>query len=378
MLSDSDYENDTTSFTGAGDDASVGGTLAYFSRELLKREEAYRLRDVELAKKATSVLAETESAVREGMQLLERTETMPVSKFLSLGLDDDDDTDAQGGGAELEFESKPASSSRPTSGSTKRAGLKPASGRRPATAGAATKPASATAPATRSLPAAELNLIQKIADKLQEATEDPSHDYTLEATNRYLKARLLVVEDELERAAKDARDKTKAQTAAEAALKTLDDAHKKLAKQHQTLQTAHDKTAADLAACEQRAAAAENARAHAVRELAAIKKSERVSSSDAQNKDKRLNRALEEVDRLRQAAAKADADRKEQVDTLKKANDRLATEIKRLEKQKGELLVGFKKQSALIDVLRKQKMHLEAAKLLSFTEEEFTKLLDWY
>lgn len=71
-----------------------------------------------------------------------------------------------------------------------------------------------------------------------------------------------------------------------------------------------------------------------------------------------------------------------------------------LKKQKAELILGFKKQLRLIDVLKRQKvranmhiqfrvfhrficfsalsqMHLEAARLLSFTEEEFVKALDW-
>ena len=74
-----------------------------------------------------------------------------------------------------------------------------------------------------------------------------------------------------------------------------------------------------------------------------------------------------------------------------------------LEKQRVEIIAAFKKQIKLIDILKRQKVlfatillivtilhrigqpitpvviqiHLEAARLLSFTEEEFMKTLDW-
>ena len=48
-----------------------------------------------------------------------------------------------------------------------------------------------------------------------------------------------------------------------------------------------------------------------------------------------------------------------------------------MQKQKLELIQAFKKHLKLIDILKKQKMHLEAAKLLQFTEQEFLNALEW-
>ncbi|XP_065304500.1 testis-expressed protein 9 [Dermacentor albipictus] len=45
-----------------------------------------------------------------------------------------------------------------------------------------------------------------------------------------------------------------------------------------------------------------------------------------------------------------------------------------LEKQKADLLALIKKQMKLIDILKKQKIHLESTRIIQFTEEELIHL----
>ena len=93
-------------------------------------------------------------------------------------------------------------------------------------------------------------------------------------------------------------------------------------------------------------------------------------------RDVRLNRALEEVERYRHMLEAArDAGKGGDLGARREA-ERLSAENKRLERQKMELVAAFKKQMKLIDVLKKQKIHMEAARMLQFAEEDFMKTLD--
>ena len=98
--------------------------------------------------------------------------------------------------------------------------------------------------------------------------------------------------------------------------------------------------------------------------------------SEGNTKDIRLGRALDELERQRELVKQLKSQLAESDGTDKRNHRGLVDTIRRLEKQRSELIVAFRKQLKLIDVLKRQKMHMEAAKLLSFTEEEFRKCID--
>ena len=94
------------------------------------------------------------------------------------------------------------------------------------------------------------------------------------------------------------------------------------------------------------------------------------------SRDVRLNRALEEVDKYRHMLAEARDAGKGGDASVRRERDELRGEARRLERQKTELVAAFKKQMKLVDVLKKQKIHLEAARAVQFTEEEFMRVLE--
>lgn len=90
----------------------------------------------------------------------------------------------------------------------------------------------------------------------------------------------------------------------------------------------------------------------------------------------KLNRAIEELEKYKSQLKDAKVTELSKSDNLRKDMDRIIEENRKLERQRNELMQAFKKQMKLIDVLKRQKMHIEAAKLLAFTEDEFVKTLE--
>ncbi|XP_009874091.1 PREDICTED: testis-expressed sequence 9 protein, partial [Apaloderma vittatum] len=113
------------------------------------------------------------------------------------------------------------------------------------------------------------------------------------------------------------------------------------------------------------------------KELENLKRAHKQAAASQRATEVRLNRALEEAESYKAELNKLKQSNKDVTNQELKTIEELKTENKRLQKQKEELMTGFKKQLKLIDILKRQKMHIEAAKMLSFTEEEFMKALEW-
>ena len=80
-------------------------------------------------------------------------------------------------------------------------------------------------------------------------------------------------------------------------------------------------------------------------------------------KDLTINRLKEENDRLKMMANMKKESKREATQEGNKISQKLISENKKLEQQRNELLSGFKKQIKLIDLLKRQITHLEAAQM---------------
>eukprot|EP00775_Hariotina_reticulata_P002450 gene2450-2753_t len=112
------------------------------------------------------------------------------------------------------------------------------------------------------------------------------------------------------------------------------------------------------------------------KEGAKADKDRRVVEQESRVRDVRLQRALEEVDKYKQLLQDVKLQGRGVRDVARTEHSKAISEVQRLERHQGELMVVLRKQAKLIDVLRRQRAHLEAARLLAFTEDELMRLLD--
>ncbi|PRW56069.1 testis-expressed sequence 9 isoform X2 [Chlorella sorokiniana] len=139
------------------------------------------------------------------------------------------------------------------------------------------------------------------------------------------------------------------------------------------------------AAAERSKRAADEARARAAEQEAAVKQIEaerragqqerRQAEAEGKAREAKLAAALEEATRLRKLLEEAKSQASARSTVSWEEHGRVVADHRQLAAQKQELLVVLKKAGRLIDVLRRQKVHLEAAALLQVSSRELADAL---
>jgi len=196
-----------------------------------------------------------------------------------------------------------------------------------------------------------------------------------EGRERFLRARCRVLQDEVNRLQKEyqlTNDKwhqarRQAQDRAEQITK-LEKSSEKQRKDFDKLKIASEKEISKATEAEQKFQSIK-------RELDDFKlknKKQKVSQNDV-----RLQRALEEVKKYKNELNDALRRNRDIGEVKKHEYGEVEKEKNKFKKINSELKIIIQKQSKLVEVLRKKCAHLEAARVLEFTEEEFMKALDW-
>lgn len=213
----------------------------------------------------------------------------------------------------------------------------------------------------------------EVADEENDIRLDPR--MPLEGRERFLKARCRVMQDEINRLQKELQSSNEKYHSTRRKNQERDEHIVRIEKQNEKQRKELDKSKLAIEKEASRASDAEKRFREMKRELDDVKVKNKKTKNN-QN-DVRLQRALDEIQKYKTELS--DAIRKNKtIGEVKKAEfTEVEKEKNKMKKINSELKTIIHKQSKLVEVLRKKCAHLEAARVLEFTEEEFMKTLDW-
>lgn len=323
-----------------------------------------RLND-EIERQTASIAKKTEAVLRRQAETLASPGSAAMaSKIVSESPDVD-------GAVRPLSDANPPKASRPASSRASaaiRAGsttVHPGSGR-------------GSAPRTARTPAAPA-----AADVEIDAGDDPALAAALagemgeEATVRFLKAKVRVMQQEAQNAAAQLKGHRAREAELAAELKRATGDGTRHTRAFQSVQTQAEKAKVEAGQLRSKLQAAEQQNKAMQKDLDEAIRQQKKTATKTSSLEVRLTRALEEADKLRQGLKAAKASSGDTSAELRGQVEELKSENKKLVGQKEELLAAFRKQMQLIDVLKRQKLHIEAARVLQFSEDEFVKALEW-
>ncbi|XP_065809054.1 testis-expressed protein 9 isoform X2 [Labrus bergylta] len=360
---------------------SASGSSKQHTDDLFAKEEQYKLLNAELEAKTADLVKQAEQLIREQSEVLSR----PLSTLLLTDNEDEDNSGIiklrQEPGVEV-LNNKRATSTSKTMCSRKQ-------GKEPQRKTVTTKTSQVEDPAAveDSDDCFLAKTIQSMEEKINDDTVttenvvDDAGDNIVsgvsDAQIRVLKAKLRIMQEEVDQLSCEYYKKDDENAKLIVKMKELEEDRARLQKTTSIQQTQIEK---HRALAEESAKKCDGLQVQVSalhKEIENLNRSQKQAAAVHGTVEVRLNRALEEVEKLKTQLNKMKQADKDKTSEELQSKENLLAENKMLKKQKAELIVGFKKQLKLIDILKRQKMHFEAAKLLSFTEDEFMKALDW-
>ncbi|XP_029315748.1 testis-expressed protein 9 [Cottoperca gobio] len=362
---------------------SASGPTKKHTDDLFAKEEQYKLINAELEAKTADLVRQTEQLMREQREVLSK----PLSTLLLTDLEDEEES-------RIKPQQSTAQEPRVKVVTTKRAtstSHNNKQGKEPHW-----KTATSNVSHVEDLAAGEdsadfflAKTIRSMEEKMNvtmthenivddvDTTGDNAGSGVSDAQIRVLKAKLRIMQEELDQLSCEYYKKDDENAKLSAKMKELEEDRARLQKTTNIQQTQIEKHRALAEESDKKSDGVQLQVSALHKEVENLNRNHKQAAAAHSTVEVRLNRALEEVERLKTQLNKMKQMNKDKISEEHQSKENLLAENKMLKKQKAELIVGFKKQLKLIDILKRQKMHFEAAKLLSFTEDEFMKALDW-
>ncbi|XP_070762273.1 testis-expressed protein 9 [Enoplosus armatus] len=364
--------------------SACGPTKTQMTDDLFAKEEQYKLLNAELEAKTANLVRQAEQLMREQSEVLSK----PLSTLLLTDIDDEENSRIikPQQGAVQEPGVKVVTKKRLTSTSQNMCTGK--QGKEPRC-----KSTTPKASHVDDLKAAEdsadfflAKTIRSMEEKMDDTVthENLADDVSNAGDNvgsdaqvRVLKAKLRIMQEELDQLSCEYFKKDDENAKLSAKMKEIEEDRARLQKTTSIQQTQLEKHRALTEESAKKCDGLQLQVSALNKEIENLNRSHKQAAAVHSTVEVRLNRALEEGERLKTQLNKMKLMNRDKISEEHQSKENLLAENKMLKKQKAELIVGFKKQLKLIDILKRQKMHFEAAKLLSFTEDEFMKALDW-
>ncbi|XP_035507981.1 testis-expressed protein 9 isoform X2 [Morone saxatilis] len=355
--------------------------------DLLAKEEQYKLLNAELEAKTAELVRQTEQLMREQSEVLSK----PLSALLLTDIEDEEDSRiikphqcaVQAPGAKVVTKKRVTLTSQ-NMGAGKH-GKEPRSKTPTPTVSHVDNSAAVEDSTDFFLAKTIRSMEEKMNDTVthESVVDDVSYagdnvgSGISDAQIRVLKAKLRIMQEELDQLSCEYYKKDDENAKLCAKIKELEEDRARLQKTTGIQQTQIEKHRALAEESGKKCEGLQLQVSALHKEIENLNRSQKQAAGVHGTVEVRLNRALEEGEKLKTQLNKMKQMNKDKKSEEHQSKENLIAENKMLKKQKAELIVGFKKQLKLIDVLKRQKMHFEAAKLLSFTEDEFMKALDW-